>query len=105
MSTVNKFEEYKLFIEDTARFTDRRQTVTNVYVAVNTILLSAVALVMTNRTLTHWLLALTAFAVLAGGIAVCFFWRQLIDKYHRMNSVSGTRNVLKHVRHIHNNVF
>jgi len=29
---MDKFEEYKLFVEDTARFTDRRQTVNNIYV-------------------------------------------------------------------------
>lgn len=67
MSAVNKFEEYKLFIKDVTRFTDRRQNVTNIYVAINTILLNAVALVMTNqKTLNHWLLALTALAVLVG---------------------------------------
>ena len=39
---MDKFEEYKLFVEDTARFTDRRQTVSNIYVAVNSIILSAI---------------------------------------------------------------
>jgi len=38
---MDKFEEYKLFVEDTARFTDRRQTVNNIYVAVNSIILGA----------------------------------------------------------------
>lgn len=80
----DKFAEYALFIEDTARFTDRRQTVTNVYVAVNTILLSAVALLITNETLNRWLLTLAALAVLVGGLAVCLFWRQLIDKYKKL---------------------
>lgn len=40
---MNKFEEYKLFVEDTAKFSERRQTVNNTYVAVNSILLSAVS--------------------------------------------------------------
>jgi len=84
MSTVDKFEEYKLFVEDTARFTDRRQTVTNIYVAVNTIMLSAVALLVTQAGLQRWLMAVAGFTVLAGGISVCLFWRQLIDKYKKL---------------------
>jgi hypothetical protein len=43
---VDAFEEYKLFVEDTARFTDRRQTVTNICVTINSVLLSAVALLV-----------------------------------------------------------
>ena len=34
MTKVDKFQEYALLIEDTARFFDHRQTVTNLYVAV-----------------------------------------------------------------------
>ena len=81
MSDVNKFEEYKLFVEDTARFTDRRQMVTNIYVAVNTILLSAVALLVKDAGLENWAVALAVIAILIGGTAVCLFWRQLIHKY------------------------
>ena len=62
MSDVNKFEEYKLFVEDTARFTDRRQMVTNIYVAVNTILLSAVALLVKDAGLENWAVALSILA-------------------------------------------
>jgi 8-oxo-dGTP pyrophosphatase MutT (NUDIX family) len=80
MSDVNKFEEYKLFVEDTARFTDRRQTVTNIYVAINTVLLSGVALLVDGG-LENWVMLLAAEAILVGGIAVCLFWRQLIHKY------------------------
>jgi len=81
VSHVNKFEEYKLFIEDTARFTDRRLMVTNIYVAVNTILLSAVALLLTETELDRWIVAIAAYAVICGGTVVCLFWRQLIGKY------------------------
>jgi len=80
MIGVSKFEEYKLFVEDTARFTDRRQMVTNIYVAINTVLLSGVALLVDGG-LENWVMLLAAEAILAGGIAVCLFWRQLIHKY------------------------
>jgi hypothetical protein len=39
MSAFDKFEEYKLFIEDTARFSERRQTVTKTYITVNSAIL------------------------------------------------------------------
>lgn len=43
ITNVDKFEEYKLFIEDTARFSERRQNVGSTYIAVNSIILSAIA--------------------------------------------------------------
>jgi hypothetical protein len=46
LDSFDVFEEYKLFVEDTARFTERRQTVNNTYVAVNSIILSAIALLV-----------------------------------------------------------
>ena len=46
MAEFDKFEEYKLFVDDTARFTERRQTVSNIYVAVNSLLLAAIGLLI-----------------------------------------------------------
>ena len=43
MGKVDTFEEYKLFVDDTARLSDRRQTVTNTYIAVNSLLLGAIS--------------------------------------------------------------
>jgi hypothetical protein len=81
---VNKFEEYKLFVEDTARLTERRQTVNNVYVAVNTVLLGAVAILITESSLPPLVMAPAAWMVLAGGFFVCLFWRQLIGRYKNL---------------------
>ena len=84
MSQVNKFEEYTFFIEDTARLTERRQTVTNIYVAVNAILLSTVALLVKDAGLQRWVIAVATIMVLVAGIAICLFWRQLINRYKRL---------------------
>jgi len=84
MSQVDKFEEYKFFIEDTARLTERRQTVTNIYVAVNTILLSAVALLVKDAGLQRWIVAATTIMLLFAGIVICLFWRQLIVRYKKL---------------------
>src|SRR5512135_1710634 len=81
MSQIDKFEEYKFFIEDTARLTERRQTVTNIYVAVNTVLLSAVALLVKDAGLQRWVVAAATIMLLVAGMVICVFWRQLIIRY------------------------
>jgi hypothetical protein len=84
MSGVNKFEEYKLFVEDTARFTDRRQTVSNIYVAVNSIILSAIAFLTKDAGFVPVWRACVVMLVLAAGIVICLQWDQLILKYKRL---------------------
>ncbi len=84
MSHINKFEEYKLFVEDTARFSERRQKVGSTYIAVNSIILSAIALVVKDIGLaTRWQ-ALVVIPLLVAGIAICLSWRQLILDYKRL---------------------
>jgi hypothetical protein len=84
MSDVNKFEEYKLFVNDTARFTDRRQTVSNIFVAVNSILLVAIALIIKDLGVRGaWILLLT-LPLVAAGIFVSQWWEQLIHKYKEL---------------------
>ncbi|MHC4332587.1 MAG: RipA family octameric membrane protein [Planctomycetota bacterium] len=81
MAELDKFEEYKLFVDDTARFTERRQTVSNIYVGVNSLLLAAIGLLIKDlgaRCL--WTLVLP-LPLIAAGIAVSLWWRQLIRKY------------------------
>jgi hypothetical protein len=81
MGKVDTFDEYKLFVEDTARLSDRRQTVTNTYIAVNSLLLGAISFLIRDAAGGKWWGLLLAFPLLAGGIVVCCFWRQFIHKY------------------------
>ena len=83
MSQVGKFEEYKFLIEDTARLTECQQTVTNIYVAVNTILLSAVNLLVKDAGLQSRVVAAATTVLLAAGIAICVFWYLLIVRLKR----------------------
>ena len=86
MSTVNKFEEYRLFIEDTARFSERRQTVNNTFVAVNTLLLTAIAFLVSDSGARQYGSFITALPIplVIAGILVCVWWRQLIYKYKEL---------------------
>ena len=81
MTEFRIFEEYKLIIEDAARFTERRQTISNMYVAVNSLLLAAIGLLIKDLGARGvWTLLLPLPLVIAG-IAVCLWWAQLIRKY------------------------
>ena len=81
---VDKFEEYKLFVEDTARFSERRQTVSNIYVAVNSVILSAVAFLVKDAGFVPVWRAFVVMLVMAAGIVICMQWYKLILKYKRL---------------------
>ncbi len=84
MPEFNKLEEYKLFVEDTARFSERRQTISNIYVGVNSLLLLAIGLWATNLGGRSMLALLLPLPLVAAGISVCIWWRQLIGKYKKL---------------------
>ncbi len=77
----DKFEEYKLFIEDTGRFSDRRQAVSNFIVALNGFLVAGVALLITKAGQKASWLSFVALSLLAAGIVVCAIWLLLIVRY------------------------
>lgn len=84
MAEFNKFEEYKLFVGDTARFTERRQTVSNIYVAVNSLLLAAIGLLIKDLGVRYLWTLLLPLPLITAGIAVSLWWRQLIRKYKKL---------------------
>jgi hypothetical protein len=84
MSTFDKFEEYKLFIEDTARFSERRQKVGSTYVAVNSIILSAIAFLVKDSGFTGQWQLLVVLPLLVAGMTICLSWRQLILNYKKL---------------------
>ena len=75
------FDEYNLFVEDTSRLSDRRQMISNIYTAVNSILLAAVGLLIKDLGIGYiWKIFLSLPLIIAG-IVVCLLWIQLIHKY------------------------
>jgi hypothetical protein len=81
---VNTFEEYKLFVEDTARFTDRRHSVTNIYVTVNSIILGGVALLAQSIDTFSIVWAGVIALIMTAGIIICLQWDRHIDKYKQL---------------------
>jgi hypothetical protein len=81
-------DEYSLFVEDTARISDRRQMISNIYTAVNSILLAAVGLLIKDFGLGYTWKIFLSLPLIIAGIVVCILWIQLI---HRYKSLVGLR--------------
>jgi len=75
------FEEYKLFFEYINKLIDRRQTVTTIYLAVNTALIGAVTYIFSNLQIQEVGKELSALGLLLAGLLACDFWRRLIMQY------------------------
>lgn len=84
MAGFERFEEYKLFVDDTARLSERRQTVSNIYVAVNSLLLTAIGLLIKELGARGLWVLLLPLPLVTAGIAVSLWWRQLIRKYKKL---------------------
>ncbi|GAC1388252.1 MAG: hypothetical protein NVSMB33_17860 [Ktedonobacteraceae bacterium] len=81
-----KMEEYSLFVEDTARFSERRQTVTNTYITVNGAIAGLITFLIKDSGLTNWWLVVAIWPLIGFGITVCYYWQQLIRKYKELVS-------------------
>lgn len=86
MSAFPKYDEYKLFIEDTARFSERRQTVGSTFVAVNTLLLTAIAFLVKDSGARDYGLLITVLPLplVLAGVLVSLWWRKIILRYKRL---------------------
>ena len=84
MADSTKFEEYKMFIEDTARFTERRQDASNLYVTINSLILTAIVFVVKDLGANPLSRLLLLLPVITVGIFVSLWWRQLIIKYKEL---------------------
>lgn len=72
---------YKLYVEMTDRISQRRSTTNNWFLSVNTIILTAIGVFLSNKFYPHF------FALIAiAGITNCVLWRRLIISYKQMNS-------------------
>ena len=75
---IDKFAEYALIIEDTARFTERRQTISNNYVAINSLVLAGLGVLIKDVGMQGPWVLLLPLPLVAAGIAVSLWWEHLI---------------------------
>lgn len=81
MSGFDKFDEYKFLVEDTARMTDRRHNISNLYTTVNSILLAAIAVLFTETSLPDIVIITGSAAIMIAGIAISLAWKRAILSY------------------------
>src|SRR5215475_11577986 len=78
------FRQYELIVEDTARISDRRQTINNLYLSANSLLLGGSAiLVQQGSQNTGFPSLLILPLVLAGGF-LCADWWRLLRNYRKL---------------------
>jgi hypothetical protein len=78
------FEQYQLFVEETARISDRRHSTNNLFLSVNSVLLGAVALLLqqsAGKSDTATLVFFLALLLVLAGAILCVSWRRLLLSY------------------------
>lgn len=78
------FEQYKLIVEDSARLSDRRQTINNLYLSANSLLLGGVAVLVQLSQLKNPLEILLIVLIAVAGSALCLDWRRVVPQYKRL---------------------
>jgi hypothetical protein len=78
------FDVYKLLVQDTAHISDRRQTMNNIYLSVNTLLLGALAVLVQQGRLTSFLFLTVEVFVSIAGFIIALQWRALIKTYKNL---------------------
>ena len=74
-------DEYELCLNHVYKLAERRQTVTTIYLSVNTALTGAVAFLFKDGHLSGLPSQTSALALLISGIVACSLWRKLINHY------------------------
>lgn len=87
MSAYSKFEEYKMLVEDTARITDRRKAESNLFTTINSIFLTAVAILLKDSGLQSWSITAGSIVIVAAGITISRTWENMIDNYRKLSKL------------------
>jgi hypothetical protein len=78
------FEQYQLIVEDTARLSDRRQTINNIYLSANSLLLGGIALLVQQSGVKNLADLPLIFLLVCAGMVLCFDWSRLIENYRKL---------------------
>ena len=75
------FEQYKLIVETSERLVARRQTANTFFLTANSLILSAIGLVLSLREKASDEITVVAIS----GIFLCFVWKRLVRSYMQLN--------------------
>lgn len=77
-------KQYELLVTDTAKLSDRRQTINALYLSANSVLLGGIALLAQQGAIRSGALLLPAILIALAGIPVCLDWRKLVRNYKEL---------------------
>jgi hypothetical protein len=80
----NRFSEYKQLAQDSARISDRRETINNIYLSVNSVLLGAIALLVQQGGLKDVVFSAVAVFIAIAGLAITRDWKKLVHNYREL---------------------
>jgi len=74
-------KEYEIFLEWINKLTERRQTVTTIYLSVNTAIVGLIAFLLKDYSLSEWIQQASVLVLLVSGVIACDLWRRLITQH------------------------
>jgi hypothetical protein len=80
------FDEYKLFVENTQHLSERRQTATQTFMAVNTATFAVLAFLVKDAGFKGWGFVLVSLPLFAVGLVSCLLWHQVIAQFRLLSS-------------------
>jgi hypothetical protein len=78
---MDKFDEYKFFVDGAQQLSKRRQSTTGTYLTVNTAILTVLAFLVKDTGLQGWKLVLAILPLFLVGILACAIWQKIIIQY------------------------
>jgi hypothetical protein len=79
-----RFEEYKLFLENTHSLSERRQRAAQTFLAVNTAIFGVFALLVKDSGFTGWKLLVASVPLFVLGVTTDLLWHQVIERFWRL---------------------
>lgn len=87
MADETMFKEYLAVAADTAKLSDRRQTVSDLFLGINSLFLAAAGFVAISSHLTSWWAAIIVGAITCITIIFNIIWLRLIGRYRTLISL------------------
>jgi hypothetical protein len=87
MADDSLLTEYLAIAENTTKLSDRRQTVSDLFVGVNSLFLAATGLIAVNNHLTSWWAVIVVAAIAGMAIIINLIWSGLIRRYRALISL------------------
>jgi hypothetical protein len=81
---MDKFEEYKLLIDRTEKLSERRQTASQIYLTVNTVIFGAFAFFLKDSGLHNQPLLWGIIPLTVVGIIICVIWLNIMIRLEKV---------------------